>query len=260
MRRAALVRVGLALALVLSGLVLIMTIGVHRPDDTDAESPEAVPQLRPEPNSAVPARGMPAPVDRPHASDATELKQWSRQVAGLTDIPTRALEAYGLAEMWMRSEAPECHLSWTTLAGIGRVESRHGSIGGATIDDDGQTTKAIVGPPLNGANGVRRVPDTDRGDLDGDRKWDRAVGPMQFVPETWFRWRARAARDREAPDPQNIGDAALTAGRYLCGRGGDLSTRKGWWRAVLAFNQSVSAAQDVFSGAEAYAKASTAGG
>lgn len=253
---------GLVLALVVGGLIMIMTVGVDRPQDAEGEPAEpsaAIPALRPGVNSAIPARGVPAPVDRAHASDAVELKRWSREVSGFTDIPARVLEAYGLTEMWMRSEAPDCRLSWTTLAGIGRVESRHGTIGGATIGDDGQTTRAIFGPPLDGSKGVLRISDSDRGELDGDREWDRAVGPMQFIPETWLRWRARAARDGEQPDPQNIGDAALTAGRYLCGRGGDLSTRKGWWRAVLAYNQSVSYAQDVFSGAQAYAKASTAG-
>jgi membrane-bound lytic murein transglycosylase B len=64
----------------------------------------------------------------------------------------------------------------------------------------------------------------------------------------------RASGDGKAPDPQNVDDAALTAARYLCSRGGNLATAAGWWRAVLAYNASVSYGQDVFSGADAYAK------
>ncbi len=38
--------------------------------------------------------------------------------------------------------------------------------------------------PLNGANGTQAIRDTDAGQLDGDSIWDRAVGPMQFIPST----------------------------------------------------------------------------
>ena len=49
--------------------------------------------------------------------------------------------------------------------------------------------------------------------------------------------------------------AALTAAHYLCASGGNLSTAAGWWRAVLRYNSSVTYGRDVFSGADAYAKA-----
>jgi membrane-bound lytic murein transglycosylase B len=78
---------------------------------------------------------------------------------------------------------------------------------------------------------------------------------MQFLPRTWLRWGVRANGDGKAPDPQNIDDAALTAARYLCASGGNLSTARGWWRAVLTYNRSVPYGQKVFSGADAYAKA-----
>lgn len=246
------------LALVVTGVVLIMTIGISKPDQVEEPHEDSfrVADLRPEPNTRVPRSGLPAPVDRSHASDAKQLAGWASQVAEVTDIPARALEAYGRTEMWLRSETPRCRLAWTTLAGVGRAESRHGGFGGAGIDDKGDMTRPIFGPALDGAPGLRKIRDTDRGKLDGDAKWDRAVGPMQFLPETWLRWRARASRDGNPPDPQNIDDAALTAGRYLCGDRDDVATRRGWWRAVLRYNDSVAYAQDVFSGAEAYAVAS----
>ena len=39
-------------------------------------------------------------------------------------------------------------------------------------------------------------------------------------------------------DPQNIEDAALTAARYLCAAGTDLSRPSGLARAVLSYNGS----------------------
>ena len=39
-------------------------------------------------------------------------------------------------------------------------------------------------------------------------------------------------------DPDNIDDAALTAGRYLCARGGELTTAEGWTNALMAYNRS----------------------
>ncbi|MGH3518918.1 MAG: murein transglycosylase [Haloechinothrix sp.] len=159
-------------------------------------------------------------------------------------------------EMWMRTEAPECRLQWTTLAGIGRVESKHGSLHGATIGADGQANPPIIGRTLDGSRGLPEVADTDRGDVDGDPGWDHAVGPMQLLPATWQRWRIRALRDGGRPDPQHIDDAALVAARWLCATGGDLSRPPGWWRAVLVDGRSVAAAQEVYSGAQAYAAAS----
>ncbi len=60
---------------------------------------------------------------------------------------------------------------------------------------------------------------------------------MQFIPETWSRWGVDANGDGVA-DPDNIDDATLSAGRYLCDRGGDLTTAEGWTRALMAYNLS----------------------
>jgi len=56
-------------------------------------------------------------------------------------------------------------------------------------------------------------------------------------------------------DPQNIGDAALAAGRYLCAGGKDLATGAGWWQAILSYNNSVIYVQNVFAAADGYARA-----
>ncbi|GAB2874907.1 lytic transglycosylase domain-containing protein [Lentzea nigeriaca] len=217
--------------------------------------PFLVPIQEVEPGAAAPGTAStPGNTDNTAANPLTE---WATRVASKTDIPVRALQAYAAADLAMQREAPACRISWSTLAGIGRVESRHGSINGSRLQENGLPTRPIIGVPLDGSPGVRAVRDTDGGRLDGDTSWDRAVGPMQFIPGTWNRWAKRAAADGLPPDPQNIDDAALTAARYLCAGGSrDLGTGQGWWAAVMAYNNSVEYGQSVFSGADAYARAS----
>jgi hypothetical protein len=81
------------------------------------------------------------------------------------------------------------------------------------------------------------IRDTDDGVLDGNTTWDRAVGPMQFIPGTWARWGADADGDGTA-DPQDIDDAAAGASAYLCAGGRDLATPGGLSAAVLSYNHS----------------------
>ncbi|GAA1962800.1 murein transglycosylase [Amycolatopsis minnesotensis] len=255
-------RLALAGGLVVTALILIFTVGIDRGEEAADDGPPPpppalpVPELKPPKGAVAPRAALVAPVDRPKASDEAALDEWSKKVAKTTQISHRTLAAYGRAEMWMRTEAPGCKISWGTVAGIGRVESAHGNFAGAEVGPDGRVTKPIIGPPLNGAPGVKAIKDTEHGVLDGDTEWDRAVGPLQFLPVTWGKWSVRASSDGKPADPQNVDDAALTAARYLCSAGGDLATPDGWWRAVLTYNQSVSYAQDVYSGAEAYAQAS----
>jgi hypothetical protein len=73
------------------------------------------------------------------------------------------------------------------------------------------------------------------GSLDGDAVWDRAVGPMPFIPSTWAEWGTDGSGDGVA-DPQNIDDAALSAARYLCGAGADLSVSQNWLDAIWSYN------------------------
>jgi len=105
---------------------------------------------------------------------------------------------------------------------------------------------------LDGAGDVAAIVDTDGGALDGDPLWDRAVGPLQFLPSTWDTYGADGDGDGVA-EPQDLDDAAVAAGRYLCAAGGDLSTGAGWWRAVLAYNASTEYAENVLSAADGYA-------
>ncbi len=148
-------------------------------------------------------------------------------------LPRTVFLAYLSAESRLQVRRPHCHLDWPVLAAIGQVESTQAYNG--RVDADGTSYLPIYGPLLDGRNGFAKVPDTDHGRLDGNRTWDRAVGPMQFMPSTWEEWGTDGNGDGVA-DPQNIFDAALTAGRYLCANRTDLADRAQFRRAVLSYN------------------------
>ncbi|AEW93502.1 MULTISPECIES: lytic transglycosylase domain-containing protein [Streptomycetaceae] len=154
---------------------------------------------------------------------------------GGAGLPATVFAAYRNAEAKVAQSRPGCHLPWELLAGIGQVES--GQADNGDVDAAGTTLRPILGPVLDG-NGFANIPDTDGGRYDGDPLHDRAVGPMQFIPSTWAAWGADGNGDG-VKDPNNIFDAALAAGNYLCAAGGDLSVSKNMDRAILGYNHSL---------------------
>ena len=175
--------------------------------------------------------GNAATIDDAAAPDAAP-------VSGLAEsgIPSTALSAYKNAAARETARKPECGITWPLLAGIGRVESNHGRFAGAELHADGVSTPRIIGIPLNG-NGTALIRDTDGGQLDGDTVYDRAVGPMQFIPSTWGSWGVDANGDG-LKDPFNLFDAAAAAADYLCAAGRDLRTSSGQVHAILSYNYS----------------------
>lgn len=157
--------------------------------------------------------------------------------ASTNGIPAVALAAYQRAAQVINGADPACNIEWPLIAAIGRVESDHGRYGGNILSDDGVATPGIYGIPLDGTNGTRRITDTDAGQYDNDRVFDRAVGPMQFIPSTWSVVGVDGDGDGKR-DPQNINDAALAAAVYLCSGDEDLSTEKGLDAAVFRYNNS----------------------
>ncbi|MFJ3925557.1 lytic transglycosylase domain-containing protein [Streptomyces sp. NPDC090022] len=149
-------------------------------------------------------------------------------------IPGTALDAYKRAAVSVEAALPTCKLPWELLAGIGRIESVHAS--GYGLKEDGYTEKPIRGPRLDG-NGFAKILDTDKGEFDADAEYDRAVGPMQFIPSTWATWGADGNGDGKR-DPNNIYDAALGAGLYLCAGDRNLSDPAQLDRAILSYNNS----------------------
>lgn len=195
------------------------------------------------------------PVSTPPPATDRDLRGWAGGLAPVVDIPAVALAAYGDAALDLAETEPGCGLSWPTLAGIGWLESDHGRTGGANLGADGRSSPLIFGVALDGTPGLAQIPDTDGGRLDGDPVHDRAVGPLQFIPETWRVWSADGDQDATV-DVHDIDDAALAAARYLCAAGGDLTSAAGWTAAVFAYNHSGPYVDAVRAAANQYAERS----
>ena len=237
----------------LAGLVAAVLVSSSCSYGPTREAPPPIPPGIP------PPAGAPVPTVDIYAPGRTsdQLREWASGMNQQMDIPVAALAAYGNAAETMRQTRPECNLAWTTLAGIGHVETRHGRYRGASLNDDGYALPPIIGIKLDGSPGFENIPDTDGGELDGDSEYDRAVGPMQFIPESWRKYGVDANGDGRA-DPNQIDDAAVSAARLLCINGGDLSQAENWQRAILAYNNSREYVMDVRDAAAAYSVGTTA--
>jgi hypothetical protein len=205
------------------------------------------------------------PVDTAAAADAVAAAVGAAapgggQVPGPQDasrlaangIPDVTLRAYQLAAAALGLADPTCRLDWALLAGIGRVESNHGRFAGAVVTTDGVSVPSIIGIRLDGSvpnTVVHR--DTDQGRLDGDTEYDRAVGPMQFLPGSWSIFGADGDGDG-IRNPQDIDDAALAAAAFLCSGSDDLSTLPGASAAVRRYNNSGEYVNLVLALADAY--------
>ncbi|GAA1569662.1 MULTISPECIES: lytic transglycosylase domain-containing protein [Kribbella] len=166
-------------------------------------------------------------------------------------IPGTVLAAYQKAARDLAMSMPGCHITWPLLAGIGKVESDHAS--GGKVDANGNTRGRILGPVLDGGPGMAAIADTDQGVYDGNPTWDRAVGPMQFVPGTWKTFGADGNGDG-VKDPHNVFDAARAAGDYLCSGGANLSDPQGLVQAVLRYNHSMDYVSTVLRWMQSYSK------
>jgi membrane-bound lytic murein transglycosylase B len=189
-------------------------------------------------NSPYPSTS-PSPTTGPAATGETE--------AG---IPATVLDAYKKAAAELGSSKPGCNLPWQLLAAIGKVES--GQARGGRVDAEGTTFSPILGPVLDG-NGFASIRDTDGGLYDGDSTYDRAVGPMQFIPSTWA-WAGRDGNGDGKKDPNNIYDAALATGHYLCRKDWDLSRQADLHSAILSYNNSQDYLRTVLTWLEYYRK------
>jgi Transglycosylase SLT domain len=219
-----------------------------RPGDTDPTSVTA--PVVPTTPFEVPASvqlpdSFPTGVD-PHAGPDGTLSTISQN-----GIPTAALLAYQRAATVLAEADPACRLEWPLIAAIGRVESDHGRANGNVLSADGVSQPGIYGVPLTGEGGTAQISDTDNGIYDDDPTWDRAVGPMQFIPSTWQVVAVDGDSDG-AKNPQDIDDAALATAVYLCAGDGDLSTDAGARGAVYRYNHSTEYVSLVMSIAEAY--------
>jgi murein DD-endopeptidase MepM/ murein hydrolase activator NlpD len=127
-------------------------------------------------------------------SSSTPNLEGSLTVPSLTTPPAAPMElSYAqLLGLWQRAGSTY-GIPWQVLAAINKIESNFGR---------------NMGPSTAGA-----------------------VGWMQFMPDTWFRWGTDANGDGVA-DPWNPTDGVFSAARYLSAAGGTADL----YRAVYAYN------------------------
>ena len=138
----------------------------------------------------------------------------SSHLAGV-DIPGPALAAYQAAALACPG------LSWTILAGIGKVESDHG--------------RSDLPGVLSGANSAG------------------AEGPMQFLPATFAAYAVGPN-----PSPYDMGDATLAAARLLCADGAADPGRLD--HAIWDYNHSWAYVDEVLGWAARYGAPAAGGG
>ncbi|MFF4538716.1 lytic transglycosylase domain-containing protein [Streptomyces aureus] len=190
------------------------------------------------------------PLQSPNPAPTTGSETPAATGSAEAGIPATVLAAYKQAESSLRESKPTCNMPWQLLAAIGKVES--GQARGGRVDANGTTFSPILGPVLNG-NGFASIKDTDHGAFDGDSTYDRAVGPMQFIPSTWA-WAGRDGNGDGKKDPNNIFDAALAAGHYLCRFDHDMAVQAQMNAAILSYNNSTAYLTTVLSWLEYYRK------
>ncbi|WP_020668140.1 C40 family peptidase [Amycolatopsis nigrescens] len=170
------------------------------------------------------------------------LDAWAAGMSGPLDIPARALAGYATGELVLRTERPGCHLSWVTLAGLGKAGSDHGRFGGGQLAEDGKAVKPLGAVPLQGAAGEAAA--------------EQRSGPMQLSAAEWKRG-GDAIPGSAEPNIQDIDDASVAAGRVLCATG-DLTAGNGWWKAIQTYRDSDLFRQQVLGNAQLYAALSLA--
>ncbi|RZQ62887.1 C40 family peptidase [Amycolatopsis suaedae] len=183
-------------------LIGALAVGAWMIVDAGRSGSEPQVQALPAGGGAVPA--PPSTLETPAAAPAaeaapaqqpSELDVWAQRLAGPLDIPESSLKAYAAGELAMRQERPDCHLTWVTLAGLGK----------AADDHRGAADALATGRKLC-AKGV---------DLAGGGWW-KAVGGVRPGDER-FRQRALGHAQLYATlslDPARAGTPAVRATRF----------------------------------------------
>lgn len=156
--------------------------------------------------------------------------------APIPGVSPRVLAAY------RRTDGACPGLRWQLLAGIGWVESQHGTTNGASVDEaTGVAAPPIFGPPLDGHSRVALPIGSWRGWWGLTGPWQQAVGPMQLLPDTFASWSVDGDGDGLL-DPHDIDDAVATAANYLCGSSRTITEERD---ALLRYNRSQDYVADV---------------
>ncbi|MBM7789012.1 lytic transglycosylase domain-containing protein [Tenggerimyces flavus] len=208
------------------------------------------------PGPDAPPAGYPRSPDRPYSTpDINPLYPMSTPIPGggttagsaSLGIPGIVLTAYQNAASNLALADPTCQITWQMIAGIGKVESNHAW---GAVASNGDTSQRILGPVLNGSRWAA-ISDTDNGALDGNSSWDRAVGPMQFIPSSWQIYASDGNADGLS-NPHNVFDASVATAKYLCNGSRTLGLRSDLIAAIYSYNHSNSYVRRVLGWIDGY--------
>lgn len=203
-----------AVVVVAAALVVGVQFAPKQQETTNAAA--TVTQSTSAPKTTTPT-SAPQTSAPPKVPEASEFDAWASKTSQWLDVPLRAMVGYAKATTKIGKDVPGCHLSWVTLAAVGKVTTDHGRAQGGQFGTTGVLDKALG--TIEVRDFYNKVVSTAN-----------AAGPMQVAPAIWTRYQASYTGGK--PDVQNIDDAALTTGRALCDGGTDLSQGQPWWDAV----------------------------
>ncbi|WP_103350422.1 bifunctional lysozyme/C40 family peptidase [Amycolatopsis sp. CA-128772] len=181
------------------------------------ETTNAAATVTPSTSAKPPVTTPPQTSAPPKVPEASEFDAWASKTSQWLDIPLRAMVGYAKATTKLGKDVPGCHLSWVTLAAVGKVTTDHGRARGGQFGTTGVLDKPLA--TIEVRDFYNKVVSTAN-----------AAGPMQLSPAIWGQFQASYAGGK--PDVQNIDDAALTTGRALCADGHDLGKGQVWWNSV----------------------------
>ncbi|WP_328459048.1 C40 family peptidase [Amycolatopsis sp. NBC_00438] len=210
-------RAGIVVAAVVVIAAALVVAIQFAPKQETAENAAAT--AVPTPSTTVVPKTTTPPATQPKVPQASEFDEWASKTSQWLDIPLRAMTGYAKATVTLTKEIPGCHLSWVTLAAVGKVTSDHGRAQGGQLGTTGVLTKPLG--TIEVRDFYNKVVSTAN-----------AAGPMQLSPALWAKYKTSASGGN--PDVQNIDDAALATGHALCADGHDLSQGQTWWDSVSA--------------------------
>lgn len=176
----------------------------------------------------------------------------TQEAATIQPTKTAVDEAgFTMVNLYMRYSVEYCsqgkaRLPWTVVAGIGKIESGHGTIFGSKLDSNNTAQPPIKGVVLDGS-----VPKTAALKYKGS--WERAEGPMQFLRKSWDIFGVDADGDG-IKNRQDADDAIAAAVIHLCGKDQaiDDASEPSLRAMIYGYNRSDSYVNDVLAKARWY--------
>jgi peptidoglycan hydrolase CwlO-like protein len=164
----------------------------------------------------------------PEAPTFGEAYEIAKYVEGLTGVRPAFLLAVLTQESNIGKNVGQCYLK----------NPQTGE--GVTIQNGKKVTK-VMNPQrdvpyfLNITKELGRDPFSTPVSCPMEYGWGGAMGPAQFIPSTWVKYKDRVKAITGSADPWNIKDAFVAAALYLADFGAAQKTSEAEWRAAMIY-------------------------